>query len=386
VVRPRAGLVGSAALVTGTELRLHLDAPSRDGAVVRRTATLASDDGASAPLWFEHAALDGDPALLVRPFLLAALVPAMRRGRALRVPAPVDATTIDNLMEWQEAMASWRPDRLRRVAILCDVAPAEPPTGAGAVTAFSGGVDSTFTLVRHTATHGHYRTTRLDAGLMIHGFDIALGRTAEFAGAWERSQAMLGAFGVRPLWMRTNLRDLEATFDCDWGYETHGIWLAAALACFEPAFAVAMIPSSYRYPWLKLPWASNPLTDPLLGSATIPCWHDGGAHSKLDKVRVICAHEVVRRNLRVCWQGDLLDRNCGRCFKCVSTQACFRLATTHSVPAFADPCTLDDVARLHLKDTQNLRLVRSMRDAARAQSDTALADALDRSLAAWVEP
>jgi hypothetical protein len=372
--------------LSGTELRLHLDAPARDGAVVRRAATLESDDGPPVPVWFEHSAPDDDAPLLVRPFLLAALVPAMRRGHALRLPAPVDRTTLDNLMEWQEAMASWRPDRLRRVAIRCDVAPAAPATGTGALTVFSGGVDSTFTLVRHTAVHGRYRTMRLDAGVMVHGFDIALARTAEFASAWERSQEMLGAFGVRPLRVRTNLRELEGPFGCDWGYEAHGIWLAAVLACFEPAFAVTVIPSTYRYPWLKLPWGSNPLTDPLLGSATVPCWHDGAAHSKLDKVRVIAAHEVVRRHLRVCWQGDQLDRNCGRCFKCVATQACFRLATPHPVPAFADPCTLDDVARLPLQDSQNMRLVRSMHDAARAQGDDALAQALERALAAWSEP
>ena len=38
-------------------------------------------------------------------------------------------------------------------------------------------------------------------------------------------------------------------------------------------------------------------------------------------------------NLRVCWQGELKDRNCGKCEKCVRTKLNF-LACNRDVPEY----------------------------------------------------
>lgn len=367
------------------ESRLRIAPARRDGAAVTWSATLRAPDGRDAPITFTFAwPGDDTPAPAARPFLLAALVPAMRVGVPLRVPLPVDAVTLANLMEWQDAMASWRPQALRPVPIRCDVdgAPAAPARAA-AITAFSGGVDSTFTVVRNVtggdATPG--RVGPLSAGLLVHGFEIGLARDVEFAGAWERARACLAAFDLTAHQMRTDVRGLESVFGCDWEKETHGIWLAAALACYEARFARLVIPSTYPYPWLRFPWGSNPVTDPLLASATTPVWHDGSAYSKLGKVRAIASHDVVRHTVRVCWEGGRLDRNCGRCFKCVATQVCFWLAGVDAPPAFDPPCDLDDVARLPLRTPQNRWLVEQCRDEAERQGRHALAGALARALA-----
>jgi len=318
----------------------------------------------------------------VRPFLLAGLVPAMRAGQPIQLDQPLDPTTLQNLLEWQAAMARWRPDQLKVVPIHGPVA-AEPPKPAASrgrvLTAFSGGVDSCFTAYRHTVAPetGLYRRTQLDAGLMVHGFDIPEREDTVFDSAFRRSERILTSLNLRAYRLRTNLRALPG----DWECETHGIWLAAALACLEPFYDRILIPSSYPYDVLRLPWGSNPVTDVLLGSETTTFWHDGAQFYKLDKVRALAPHAGIRQNLRVCWAGAQLDRNCGRCFKCVATQVSYRLCGVARPECFPEPCELADIAQTQLKTGSNRALFRELHAEARRQRMVNVAQALGQALA-----
>ncbi|MCW5889044.1 MAG: hypothetical protein KIT14_00690 [bacterium] len=360
-------------------------APGADPGVRWRGAFVPADGGDEAPIGFAFTYPDGAPLpASPRPFLLAALVPAMRVGAPLRIPRPVDATTLANLMEWQEAFACWRP-HLRPVPLRAEVDPTPVPSPhlGGALAAFSGGADSCFTVVRHTTAppEATYRRTALVAGVLVHGFEIALERAGEFAGAWQSARTCLDAFGLRAFRLRTDVRALEARFGCDWETETHGIAVAAALACYEPLATHLVVPSTYGYPRAVTPWGSNPTTDPLLGSAAVPLWHDGSAFTRVEKVLAIASHEVVRRTLRVCWEGGRLDRNCGHCFKCIVTQAAFWLAGFADVPAFPDRCTLDEVAALPTTLASRADIVRDLHATALARAHADLAHALGRALA-----
>ena len=190
---------------------------------------------------------------------------------------------------------------------------------------------------------------------------------------------MLGSLGLEVYQLRTNLRTLGGALDCDWEHETHGIWLAATLACLEPFFERVLIPSSYSYDILRLPWGSNPVTDPLFSSERTPVWHDGAAWNKLGKVRFMAQHPVIQRQLRVCWQGMHLDRNCGRCYKCITTQISFWLSGVPAPPAFPQPCRLPDVAGLKLKNAQQRYLMRVLHAEATQQRMTSLARAIRRA-------
>jgi len=329
-----------------------------------------------------------DPAAFVprvRPFLLAFLVPAMRTSRPIELTQPLDQTTLDNLMEWQEAMARWRPNQLKLVRIRGKIEPESPkPTAGpgGALTAFSGGADSCFSAWRHSMApeSARYRRTRVGAGLMVHGFDIPEMHAAVFESAFARSRGTLASLGLAAYRMQTNLRALEGTFRCQWEEDTHGIWLAAALAVLEPWFERVLIPSSYPYEKLRLPWGSNPATDGFFGSAATPFWHDGAAHDKLKKIQAFASHKGIEKGLRVCWEGTQLDRNCGHCFKCVSTQVCYWLCDVPRPDCFAETCQLEDVARTPLKNDQNRHVFRLLLVEARRQKAGALKQALAAAL------
>ena len=320
----------------------------------------------------------------VRPFLLAFLVPAMIAGHPIHLTDPVDSGTAAELAEWQEAMASLHPE-LRAVSI---TAPSRveipPPSWAGGITAFSGGVDSCFTALRghRGARPGPHRRTDLIAGLMIHGFDIDASDTGTFGSAFARSRRILESFGMDAYALHTDVKRLEAATGCDWAHQVHGIWLAFALSCLEQWFARTVIPSSYPYDQPVPRWGSTAQTDPLLGSASRPLWHDGAAFDKLDKVTALVNSPAIVRDLRVCWQGERLDRNCGRCFKCVTTQACFWIEGVDKPAAFDVPATMDDVATVEFNDAYKVRLGRKMANRAGERGQTELVDALVIALAA----
>ena len=350
---------------------------------MRLQADLAIPGKPTHPIRFEFTPPEPDTARCgrVRPFLLAGLVPAMRAGLPLELDQPIDPVTHSNLMEWQGAYADWFPNRLQSVPILAPRAPSPPtpPRFPGALTAFSGGVDSCFTVHHHSrvpSDDDRFRHLPLSAGLMVHGFDIPEDQDAVFESAYANSQAILDAFGLPMFRMRTNLRTLGRAFDVDWETETHGIWLAAALACLEPWFTSAVIPSSYPYANLLIPWGSNPITDPLFSSDRTPFHHDGGTHSKFDKVRSMAKHPAIASRVRVCWSGPQLDRNCGRCFKCVTTQVSFWLSGTRKPAAFPVRCTLRQIATVKVRTAHNNYLLAALRTRARRKGQPKLARAL----------
>lgn len=326
-----------------------------------------------------------------RPWLLAFLPAAMRLGNPLVVDGPVDQGTIDNLMEWQEAQVVWHPRKFSVVPIRADIErrPRRPKPG-GAITAFSGGVDSSFTLFRH-ATAGvssPFRSTDLRAGLMVHGFDIKKGNETEFRTAYARSERMLRAYGVTPYWLRTDLRKVGRALHYSWAAKSHGISLAAVLACYEQFFSHSIIPSSYPYDHPILPWGSTPMTDHLLGSASRPVWHDGASHDKLAKVSAFAHEAPIAADLRVCFRGKHQDRNCGACFKCLTTQACFWINGVDRPACFETTAAVRDLAGLELTDSYKILLADRMRSAAetagRPDVVAALSTALDKSTGALV--
>ena len=318
-----------------------------------------------------------------RPWLLVFLELAMRRGRPLVVDGPVDQGTLDGLMEWQEAQAAWHPREVSVVPIRAEIEDGRRAAqGDGAITAFSGGVDSAFTLVRHARGDGssRFRRTRLAAGLMVHGFDIDVRNKRDFPPAFERSRRMLAAYGVPAYQLRTNLRRVGRRVGYPWGASSHGISTAAALACLEQFFALSIIPASYPYDHPMLPWGSTPSTDHLLGSSTRPLWHDGGRFDKLDKVSAIAHEAPIAADLRVCFKGEWQDRNCGSCFKCLSTQACYWINGVERPACFGAGSSVRDLAGLELNDSYKLRLGRRLHEAALGAGRADIAAELETAL------
>jgi hypothetical protein len=289
-----------------------------------------------------HAALLTDPSRGDHA-LVVALLHAMRHGWDIRVEGDVSPRLLDGLETLAAIWWRWRPDRYSPVAISAArevEAPAAPPD-AGGLFAFSGGVDGSYTFFKHLQGAAGRATCRPAAALFVHGMDIPLEQPEVFEGALARGRRMLKGTGVPLLPIRTNARQLGMAWQKSFGLQLIGCYL-----CFEGSFTAALHGSGEPYETLVLPWGSTPMTDRLCSTASLAVHLDGCEANRSEKVDWLVRNTRAADDLRVCWQGPTLDRNCGRCEKCVRTMLNF-WCLGHAVPAaLPGPLTPQAVATL----------------------------------------
>ena len=179
-----------------SRLDLQILDPDTVNGRVERAALLSSPGRREQRIWFSveerHRALLSDRA---DPFVLAALRHVTRRGRSLHVRgAPTSPSLLANLGELQLAWRQWYGTE--SVELDSDEVAEGPPPDGGALAAFSGGVDSAYTLYVHGAGRAGRRSTPLSAAVIVHGFDIPLDDLDGFAGASARARRMTDSLGV----------------------------------------------------------------------------------------------------------------------------------------------------------------------------------------------
>jgi hypothetical protein len=252
------------------------------------------------------------------------------------VGAPVASSLLANLDRFMEVWRAWRGYGV--VAVHADEEKVAPTPGPGLVS-FSGGIDSAYSAWRHTTGRAGAQTIELGAGVFVHGFDIPLDDAEGFRGALARSRRMLESVGLACRPVTTNVRDVLV----DWE-EGHGLAMAAVLNLLRDGSDVGVIASSGTYDLPFLVWGSTPLTDPLLSSDSFRIVHDGCGATRFEKLEALTQWDEAMENLRFCWAGPRRDRNCGRCRKCTTVAALFRILDVE--PRCFDHCpSADEITR-----------------------------------------
>lgn len=285
-------------------------------------ATLEYPNGRRWRLWYRLPA-EYRPALArgCDPFVLGTLFAAMQVPADLAVHGVVSPSLLTNLEEFQSAWTAWAPGKLHRTAITADREAEQAASGnSAAVMSFSGGADSAFTAWRHHSGQAGRQRRDLRAGVLVHGFDIPLGQAGIFAGAAERVRRMLASVGMEMIPIATNYREQGGQWPL-----TFGAGLASCLMLLQGRFREGVIASGYSYKNFSSPDGSNPVSDWMMSSDSFRIIHDGAAFYKADKLRMISNWPEAMTYLRVCYEGEHLDRNCCRCQKCVWTILTFRM-------------------------------------------------------------
>jgi hypothetical protein len=284
--------------------------------------------------------------------VLGALFTLMAARTDLVVHGEVSPSLLRNLEEYQAMWVCWAPAQYHRVDVRGESEREQRGAPGGhAVAAFSGGVDSCFTAWRHTRGECGRLKRDLRAALMVHGFDIPLGEPETFARAFERSRIILTSVGVPLIPMATNLRELPG----DWDH-VFGIAGASCLMMLQGAYSAGLFGSSEPYHMQIFPWGSTPMSDWLLSSDSFQFVHDGAAFTRVEKLQALTSWPEACRHLRVCWQGERKDRNCGRCEKCIRTILAFRAVGLESTEAFeadvrdADIIGLRGLTEMHCQE------------------------------------
>lgn len=345
----------------------------------RRACVIRRENSASgvpeSQVWFEF-----DRCVPVPPdddcdaYLLAVLMDAMREGRDIVVRGSVSQRLLSNLTEFQAVWRKWRPAEYRLVDIQADeIRPDATATRVpGAISAFSGGVDASFTVWRHSQRLCGARSFPLKACVFVHGFDIPLQDTEAYGRALAGARRTLSDLGLPLMPVATNFRTISKV---PWEH-VFAIALVAVMVNFRGIASTGLIGSSNPYDAMVTAWGSTPVADPLLGGGEFEVIHDGSSHNRCEKVAAIAAWPAGLSGLRVCWQGASKDRNCGRCEKCLRTKLNF-LASGLEVPS-----SFEDVQ----VDSRDVRRVRIRSDALRADWGQILQHAQGLGLQApWME-
>ena len=265
------------------------------------------------------------------PFLLAAVIPALRYGeRRIQIEGAVCPWLKDNLNSFMAYMTNWfwykyarKKDDPRLVTI--EAASLKTAYQAPARTAsfFSGGVDSFYTLRRNQLQVPRGHVGSIQDLIFVHGFDIgvhpALGREEDFFKyVLNGLQDVLQETGLNLIPAYTNLRTLAHHLD-SWLDEYMGSAMAAVAHGLSGGLSDVFISSSYEIQKLH-PFASHPMIEPRLGSYNLRVHHDGERLSRVERVKMIADWPLALASLRVCFEGRDGEMNCGSCPKCIRTK------------------------------------------------------------------
>lgn len=291
------------------------------------------------PQTFDWLAIRGRSDDIHDAFLRATVWSAMEVGGGLTIHGRVSTRLLANLERYQDIACRWwpkyRPVRLRADEEVSDEAAATAVAGGdtrrgSVVLAFSGGLDSAESLLAHTHGRRGRNTLAIAACLFVHGFDVPL-HDAAFQGAYRRAQAITDHCSTELLAVRSNLKYLLPLWET-----TFSAGIAATLSLFERRFDTALLTASSAYEnmhWIPSADGSTPWSDHLFSSATFRVVSDL-AVTRVEKTASLAGEGVVWRNLRVCWQGDDLSTNCGRCEKCIRQMLCMRACGMEDFSAF----------------------------------------------------
>ena len=290
------------------------------------TATLSGQVGGERLFW----SMPPRSSLASRgePFVAALLVSAMRRGRDLILPeaAPTDAEFLERVAELQVIFARWFPG-LQRIKIH---APAVSPRNgvAGRLAGYSGGVDSSYTVMRLADS--------LDGAVFFDGIEYRNPNPELMSQVGATLSSTMAARGLPLTTVKTNVKAI--------GRATGGRWsefISGALASIPHALGVAEYTIAGSNSWENLrPYGSHPVTDPLWSSGSTRIHHHGAGALRIEKIAALGAAPDLLAVLRVCFQGE--NYNCGVCHKCLQTAAALRALnlTSPAMPPLTDPTLL----------------------------------------------
>jgi len=259
------------------------------------------------PLWFESS--DAELASSAEAFSSSLLIPALDRGEILTMEDEVSPVWLSNVRSLLPILSRWWsypaiPPELRSGPLWGrDPAP-------GTALCFSGGVDSFFTLLRSGL--------RIDLLVTVLGFDVPLNDVVRFRAIEASVKEVARETNVRPVFIRTNIREHPDVSAVSWE-RAHGGALAAIGHLLRDVAGQLLISSSYAYGY-ENPWGSHWMIDHLWSSDRLQVTHVGARHRREGKLRAIAGEALLNRHLRVCWENLEPTGNCSVCEKCVRTR------------------------------------------------------------------
>jgi len=280
-------------------------------------------------------------------------------GEKLHIEAPICSELLERLPRIEEMYGCFD----RKMSSVEVAAPSEsrPPShGRSVGLFFSGGVDSSYSLVKNWERHRHdpEAVTHL---ISVLGFDLYQWEADAYPAGLQSIRGTAARFHKDVIPVSTNLRDL-ADRVVDWPRLHHGAALASVGLALSGCLRSTLIAASCTYVSL-FPWGSHPLLDPLWANESVSFEHDGLERNRLEKLRVLGKYPDIMRVIRVCI-ADNSPGNCGRCQKCVRTSLCMHATgVLHLCPTMPQTVRADLVRTIKVRTPGMASLMNSVLEA-----------------------
>jgi hypothetical protein len=262
-------------------------------------------------------------------FVAAAAMPAYRRGeRRIAVEGSVCPRLRDGIAAAAALLGAWHrhPGPTPAIEPAGGFVPPRPAARRRAAILASGGIDSTFEILRNRrdlpVDHPLSFREAVRLGDFIFPVDSSPERRAHVEARSSRSVwAIADAAGLERSEVSTNAAVLEPEAEGHMRW-THGSLLAAAGIAAGRDLTDVTISASHDLVQGLRAWGSHPLIDPNFGTAAVAVHHRGIESSRLRKTAAIARWPAALASLYVCGQGPLPGEtaNCGACEKCVRTR------------------------------------------------------------------
>ena len=238
-------------------------------------------------------------------FASAFLLPAMMNGLSLSLDAPVTDIWLENASRLMSIFNTWwgyAPIRIESMTVKRETDNRQKRTAL----CFSGGVDSFYSLLRGP---------KIDDIFYVFGFDMTLKEEKRLQTYMKSFVAIASAVGVRPILIKTNLRE-HPLYKRDWE-KKHGGALASTAYCISDINR-CLISASFPYAYSH-PWGSHWDSDPLWSDGEMTFVHLGAEKWRKEKLIDMVDEPLVQQHLRVCWKHLNENSNCCHCEKCIRT-------------------------------------------------------------------
>lgn len=325
------------------------------GDLVRRLIfeDVEGPDGPRCESWWRVPGVIDHPDLPVLDSLVCAHIQwAATLGQDLVVHGPVSAGGLYNMNQLLQFRCALTPLRYRRpVSILPD----RVITGAFSsqpsqrvVVAYSGGLDSTFSVVRHAYRLAGEASYAIAGLVLVHGFDVPLHMGDRFDALRRRLAPLADALGLPLYTISTNSMMLGGRV---WPHSAMPLF-GGALVNFTFLSTQAMVSSGTPHGVPKFASiAHGSHLDSFCSNDYFRMITDGGGYTRADKAEALLPYPEAVKTVKVCWQGSDPSSNCGVCPKCVMTRIDFLAAGLRNPSCFSEPLTLDHIALLNLPST-----------------------------------
>lgn len=311
------------------------------------------------------------PPTVLDGYILAILFQAMAQGGEVQVMGAVSRTALRNFWTLGEAWQNMNPEFYKPVEIVpgsileTDEQPGEylaPHGGEKAVVAFSGGLDSHFSVLRHSKKYAEQNVTQfgglplggqsfdLSRAVMVHGFDVKFENSRDFSQLRQKAEKSLAHLEVQLATVRTNIRVGEVE---NWEH-SFGPKVASVLHQFSSAVNFGVIASGTSYSQPLVSWGSMPSIDHLFSGLNMTIVHDGAGFSRTEKTALICKAPELIDTIKVCWEGPHQAVNCGLCEKCVRTRLNFMAVDLSHPACFEDEFNMSMIDSLQARNTYQL--------------------------------